>query len=322
MACAAGILALVEESTFHSIKLAKLLERFEGFYEKAMWTYLQYQQIFNVATLFISADTLPGRYWFISKNLPKKEPACSSDDISNFADALSEYYRDTQGRGHRCTVETYLRGGRQHYFFAYPDDYADTYIGHDDGGVFVKRPQKRAFEVVFVFDPLTGTIDLHAQGDRGVRARLLYIFCTVILNENPPPEPAGDHPYELNPLLTRDFQFATDPEDGIVEVRVRKIRLSLGNGKRRILLEADPQGGSQDVYDMIEEYLNVISLSNSNVNVTHAEFQIRFAPRGKGQKQHISFNVSFPNTSNLKNLNDEYRQLAEKYLKRWGIERE
>ncbi len=41
-------------------------------------------------------------------------------------------------------------------YFAYPDDYTDTFIGYDEQGQFTKRPQKRAFENVFVYDRQAG----------------------------------------------------------------------------------------------------------------------------------------------------------------------
>jgi hypothetical protein len=149
--------------------------------------------------------------------------------------------------------------------------------------------------VVFVFDPRTGTLDLHAQGDGGVRARLLYIFCRIILNENPPPEQPGEHPCELNGLLSRDFPFATDPEDGIEGVWLRRMRLSIGNAKRRIILEADPQAGPQDIFDMMADCLSPAFLSNTLVNVTQAEFQFRFASKGAESQKPMTFSVSFPN---------------------------
>jgi hypothetical protein len=321
MACEAGVRALVEEGRFHTVDLAAALDRHEGFYHKAMWAYLRHERIFNVAALFNSADSLSGGSWVRHRAMPRKLPDVSEKATRGLADALSEYYRENQGRGHRCTVETYLRAGRQHYFFAYPDDYADTYIGHDAKGEFVKRPQKKAFEVVFVYDPGEGTLELYARGDRGVKARLLYIFCSEILGENPPPEQPGDHPYELNGLLSREFAFPTDPQDGIEEVRILKMRLSLGNGRRRIILEADPQGDPHDLYDMMIEYLTETCLAHGAVNVTQAEFRFCFFDRSGERPKPSRFSITFPNNSNLKSLPEERRLLAEKYLKRWGIDR-
>jgi hypothetical protein len=321
MACEAGVRALVEEGMFHGANLSAELDQLDGFYHKAMYAYLRHERIFGIASYFHSADSLPQRYWLRHKALPRKAPDTSDAAVELLAARLSEFYRDTQGRGHRCTVETYPRGGRQHYFFAYPDDYTDTYIGHNEEGQFVKRPQKRAFENVFVYDPQRGTLDLYAQGDRVVKAHLTYIFSIVVLKENPPPEQPGDHPFELNGLRSRSFAFDADPRDGIAEVRVTKMRLSIGDGRRRITLEADPRAERGDLYDLMDEFLDAGRLARAAVNVTQAQFQFRFVPKAGEQPKPLSFNVSFPNASNLKSLPEEQRLLVEKYLKRWGIDR-
>jgi hypothetical protein len=284
MACEAGITALVEEGRLHDVDLAAELERCDGLYHKAMWAYLRHERVFKVAALFNSADSLAGRHWVKLSGLPKKAPDTSEGARRRLAEGLSEYFRENQGRGHRCTVEAFLRGGRQHYFFAYPDDYAETYIGHNDDGALVKRPQKKAFEVVFVYTPGAGTLDLYVWGDRKVKSCVAYTFSKEILGENLPPEVVREHTYELNGLLSRGFAFATDPEDGIDEVRVRKLRLSLaGNGRRRITLEADPQGPVDDIYDLIQDYLAEACQSPGAVHVTHATFQFRRVPRDDGR---------------------------------------
>src|SRR5262249_52745266 len=154
------------------------------------------------------------------------------------------------------------------YFFAYPDDYAETYIGHADNGEFVRRAQKRTFEVIFVYNSADGVVDLFAQADRRTKVELLRIFCKVILGE----DTAGrcDGPtYELDHLLSRDFPLDTDPADGVEEVRVRKLRLSLSGGGRRITLEADHRGRPEDVYDMVDEYLTEKCLSHADARVSH-----------------------------------------------------
>jgi hypothetical protein len=123
-------------------------------------------------------------------------------------------------------------------------------------------------------------------------------------------------------LKSRDFRFRTDPEDGIAEVRVRRLRLVVNsNSKRRIILEANPEAGRNDIFDMIEEYLNKTRLPMSKVSVTMVSFQFRFAPVGDERGKQFSFNVSFPDSCNLKSMPEERRGLGEKYLKEWGIDR-
>lgn len=321
MACAEGIEALVDEGRFHGEDLASKFNRMESFHEKAMYAYLNHGTIFGVASYFIAADFLSQRYWLRQKSLPRKLPDTSDGAKRVLAEQISEYYRETQGRGHHCTVETYLRGGHSYYFFAYPDDYADMYIGHDEQGQLVKRPQKQAFENIFVYDPETGTLELYVKGDRKVKSRLLYIFCSVILKENPPPDLPREHAYELNRLRSREFAFATDPEDGIEGVRILEMRLAVGSVGRRITLEAAPGGTHQDVYDMMDEYFHPELSVRENMNVTKVRFRIQFAVLGGKKPKSLSFSVSFPDSSNYKSLPEDRRLLVEKYLKRWGIDR-
>jgi hypothetical protein len=233
---------------------------------------------------------------------------------------LSDYYQQEQGRGRRCAVEHHLRGGRYHYFFAYPDDYADIYVGYGEDGGFVRRPQKRAFQVVFVYDPPEGVLDLFAQGVRRLKAVLRTIFCRVILHT----DGAGqccDPTYDLSILRSRGFQFPTDPADGIEEVRIRRLRLSLGNGARRIVLESDPARDAEDVFDMMDEYLTEKCLRHAAAIVTQVTLRFRLAPREDGRPRKFTFDVTFPDSCNLKSLPEDQRLLGEKYLKCWGIDR-
>lgn len=320
-----GIQALVDECAFHGIDICDEWRRegIESFRDRVLWVALNHPPPFQVAGIINHAHNLPPRYWRKRGNMPQRHPNVSPEAIERFRGAISAFFRQAQGRGHRCTIDSYLRVQRYHYFFAYPDDYANTYLGHDEDGQFVRRPQRPAFEVIFLYDPVDGTLELYAQGGKEVQHSLQTIFCRELLGQELPPEAPNSHPYELNGLKVRGFGFPTDPQDGVEDVRVRKLRLSvLGGHKRRLWLEADPDGGREDVYDMMEQYLNERNLPSSLVNVTTATISMKIAPLGGEKGGTVTFDVSFPNTSNLKSEKRErLRAIAEKYLKRWGIDR-
>jgi hypothetical protein len=320
-----GIQALVDECAFHDIDIASEWQRegLESFRDRVLWVALNHPHAFEVAGIINHAHNLPLRYWRKRGKMPQLQPDVSPEAIARFRGAISAYFRQAQGRGHRCTVDSYLRVERYHYFFAYPDDYANTYLGHDDGGQFVRRPQRPAFEIVFLYDPVDGTLELYAQGGKEVQHSLQTVFCRELLGEELPPEVPNSHPYELNRLRSRGFGFPTDPEDGVDDVRVRKLRLSvLGGYKRRIWLEADPDGGRDDVYEMMEQYLNEKNLPSSLVNVSVATISMRIAPLGDEKGGTVTFDVSFPDGCNLKSEKRErLRVIAEKYLKKWEIDR-
>lgn len=137
-----------------------------------------------------------------------------------------------------------------------------------------------------------------------------------------PTEDRNSHPYELNGLLSRNFQFPTQPADGIDSVRVRKMRLSVkGAPRRRITLEADPQAGVDDIYDMMEDYMNQDRLPASILNVTQVGLKFSFDPSHEDFPKSLSFELTWPNSSNLKSKPEGVRELAEKYLRQWGLDR-
>jgi hypothetical protein len=136
-----GLKILIEEGQFHGLDLAAELEQFPNYRDKALHVWLNYPRVFEVACTINHAHSLPQRYWHRRGNMPGQQPDVSPEGVGRFRDAISAYFRQTQGRGHHCTVDPYLRVNRYHYFFAYPDDYADTYLGHDEQGHFIRRPQ-------------------------------------------------------------------------------------------------------------------------------------------------------------------------------------
>jgi hypothetical protein len=303
-----------------------LIEELEGFdsrHDKAVWTYIRATDVWNLAVRFARADSLSrGRYWIKRCDIPATEPDTSPDKRAELEEALAAFYQATQARGRHCKITHYIRASGSDYFFAYLDDYADTYVTLDDEGAFDRRPERRAFELVMVYDRVHGTLEMYVRGGKKVYIPLQEIFCRVILGEEIGPENKNSHPYELNGLLSPDFQFPTDPADGIDAVRVRKMRLSVkGMPRRRITLEADPEAGVDDIYEMMDDYINQQRLPTSILNVSQVGMKFSFDPSHEDLPKSLSFDLSWPNSSNLKSKPEGVRELAEKYLRQWGLDR-
>ncbi len=178
-----GTRALIEEGRFHQLELARDLDRLDGHLNKAFWVFFHHNQVFDVAARLHRADHLSGRYWRKRKDIPKKQPDVSPEALQELANAIAAYYWETQGRGSPCRAEAYLRAGRYHYVFVYPKDYSDTFIGYDDNGRFERRPQNPAFEVIYVYDPEDGALELYVRGDKKLVSDLQELFGRAILHE-------------------------------------------------------------------------------------------------------------------------------------------
>ena len=321
LACREGIQALIAEAKQQGFDPFAVWQDCAGYHEQAMLAYLRFGPAFTNASLFYHVDRLPSRYWKRRANLPRvtpREPLLARIELQS---ALSAYFVRAQGRGQRCTVESQVREQRTHYYFSFPDDYAQNHIAHDSiTGRLRRFPHRPTFEVVFVYNPDAGTLDLFAQGGREVQRDLETLFGQIVLCQDLGPEPARP-PYELNGLKSRYFTFPTDPDDDIQEVRIRQLRLStLGKYKRRLTLEADVFADVDDIYDLMADYLNHEGLPESEYHVTQATFRIGFKQSGEDERKSLQFDVT-NKSCNLKSLREEYRKLGEKYLRRWGIDR-
>jgi len=318
LATAEGLQTLIEEGQFHGVDLTVPLGQLKGLHEKAFWVYLNQERVFTSAGRLNRADQLNGRY-LKRRLLPVKKPDISHPTRKLLADAISNFYREQQGRGEHCNVEVYLRREKIHYFFAYPADYADTVIIYTDAGSLKRQLQKAAFEVIFAYNEGSGALDLFVRGDKKVRHEMEGIFCRLILKEELPAEEPDANPFELNGLRSRDFDFPTDPEDGIQEVRVKALRLSLvGPGFGRITFESDARTKRGDIYELMDKALDHQRLNSETMNVTQATIQVTFTTSGRPKT--ITFQISYPDSCNLKDK-PEHLKIKE-CLKRWGIARE
>lgn len=322
LASAEGIRTVIDEARCSRVDITADLDARDGFLNKAFWVFLNHRDLFNRVALLDHADHLSRRYWRKRKDLPRKQPDISAQALKELGDAVGAYYRENQGRGKWCRAEHYIRANGFHYFFAYPKDYTDTFVGYDDAGRFERRRQNPAFEVVFIYDPVDGTLDLYAQGDKKLKQDLQTLFARAILHEEIGEENRNSIPYDLSGLKNRTFAFPTDPADGVTEVRVRELRLSVvGNEKKRITFEVPPKGNQGDVHDLVEQALHEERLPLAMVNVTSAVIQMRFNnTNGNGRAaKTVSFRIAVPDSCNLKDT--PHHLIARKYLKRWELER-
>jgi hypothetical protein len=254
-------------------------------------------------------DHLSSRYWRRRTDVPRVAPDTSHEARAALGHALSAYYR-REGRGEFCDVHCYLRGSR-HYFVGFPEDLSETLLGYDDGRLRAKS-HKGAFEVVFVFDPETGALDLNAQGDKEAHADLQLIFARTILKIDLPPDSGQPPPFRLDRLKQRGFAFPTDPADGVREVRVKALRLRV-LGDAKLTFDAGPWRKRIDVYDVMERALDGQRLPLSNIDVDAVTLQMVFDFE---RRKTLTFDM-FQDACNLRE--EPEHVVAKRCLRRWEI---
>ncbi len=311
MASEGGIKTLVEEGndTHHKANLAEVFAAQESRLGMVFLAFLDYPEIFAVASLFRHADTLP-QSWRKRADLPAAEPMTDKKTTEALGQAISQYYVTHQGRGRVCQVDHYRRGDLL-YWFAYPEDYPIRSLVYDAREHLRRSTQRPAFEVVFVYSQSERSLDTWVRGDKKTLADLQRLWL------GPPPETGLV--YRLQGLINRDFPLTLLPEDGVLEARVTRLRLRMvAWGGQHLTLEAGARQTPHAIYDVLDQLAAVPAFSRDLLRVVAATFRIVFRGSAGQAGPVLVFNVSEPDSCSLKS--DPADVVAKKLLRRWGID--
>jgi len=320
MAYARGVEAILEEAAFRDLDWTDRFAQMSNHYERALRTFLDEPDLFYVAGHFEEMDRVGS--WqrrTIYKNL---EPKVERADLDTLATAIARLYKK-QGRGRYCAVDNYLRKyPERHCYFVYPEDHPVTEPSFDNNGKLQQVPRRPVFEIIFVYRPVEGVLELSAGGNRDHKEDLMTALCQTILGLDDLPEEDPQPDYDLSGLKNHEIAFPTDPEDGVESVDVKMLRLDLpGTRSRRITFEANPsRHAPRELHDLMAEALNQENVPLDSVHVARARLRFTFAARNGSRQKTLTFEIAHPNRCTLKD--DRHDQVAKKYLKRWHIARE
>jgi hypothetical protein len=133
LSCQKGIKAIIDQAEQHmrqqheSLSLfTEKLSALRNHYERAMITFLEFNDIWKTAMYFYHADTL-STYWRKRKDLPNIPASVDEGSVRYLAESMNDFFYRKHGRGKNCMVETFRRGELD-YFFCYPEDYSQQAI--------------------------------------------------------------------------------------------------------------------------------------------------------------------------------------------------
>lgn len=299
LACEGGIQAILDDAEFWGEESALLegMAASKSFHERAFWIFLEHRKYWGVANAFFHADSIHTRFWRKRINLPKSPANVGLENIELLEKNLVKFFHDKEGRGNNCKVDCYKRG-KLDYFFAYPEDYPQNRM------VWKQRELKRqaetpAFEIIYIFDPEEGTLEVYLDGSRKIVPELQTIFSGAILDFELTGDEQDNRVYELNKLKMPEGGFQYSPESGITCVAVKKLRLKMVSTNQRITLEADPSQNSQVVYEMLDKLKK--SYPIDSLVVTQVGIIVTFAASANRSKPKTrTFDISWPNSCSLK----------------------
>jgi hypothetical protein len=245
------------------------------------------------AALFLHADNVSPSYWKKRNDLPSVPANVETDDVEALARSISEYFSTREGRGKNCKVESYRRN-QKYYFFAYPEDFAQSAIEWV-GGSLKNQAHHPAFEIIFVYCESEGSLDIYAPRNSKAVADLQSLFAQHILKLPALAKGKIDsRVYELNPVTEPSFAFKIEPASGIEKVLVTRLRATLkSDKKRRITVEADAYKNSNAVYDLLD------TLKLPDYFVTQVTIKVAFESVRNAKAKTKTVNITYPNSCAL-----------------------
>ncbi|GHT28381.1 hypothetical protein FACS18942_08750 [Planctomycetales bacterium] len=282
----------------------------KNLYTKAMSAWLTHREIFDRAVRFYEMDSLS--WWRKRADLPKITPTFDETVKENLEDELEQFFSTKQGRGFVCTAEMFARSNGTYYFYAYPDDYVEDALVHNESGDLVPQTIRKTFELVFAYDSVEGTSDLCAKVPKKLKEELEAIFLNCIFAISLQKEEG--HTFNLAMLLNPDFTLHTRPEHH-VKARVVSLTLALANKDEITFI-------SKRLHTASEMAMGSIKLTPSikDAVVKKAKFRFEFLNPETKKTKTLTFDVGVPLSCSLKNKQPNLIETVHHYLKEWRIE--
>jgi len=213
----------------------------------------------------------------------------------------------------------------------YREGRPEDMLGFDAKSKLRRRIVKPVFEAALTYEAETGVIEVVANTLED-RKDLTAFMARDLLGIDFKEKHIPLREYDLSMLL-KPFDFPTDPEDGIMSVTVKEIRLmDVSAPEERVTLEA-MSGAKRTVWEMADDFFlsggypklasgheTIGRMSSPGWIITRARFTIKFHPGPEGGRgKSLTLTVTMPHGCNLKDMTPHERLIGEKYLRRWGI---
>jgi len=321
LATDAGVQLLQDEANLRAVPWLADLDGARNEHERVMVAFLRDRSLVQHIADCMSIDRFTDSRWW-RRFVGKRLVVADSDEAKKRLSAQVREVFKRDGKGKRCYVESFERKAPLRLcFHAYPESLPKTDLGYDDNGQFRRQSRRTAFELVFVYKPEEGLLEMVTPGSKDQKEALASAFCKIILGLQDVPAANQKPPFDLAKLKDRNFEFKCRPEDGIARIGVRQMRLDLpGNGRRRLTVAAPPTPKEPAaVHDLLRDAVNSSNFPLADLHVGQVQITAQFKPKTRGKGKTVTFDVTYPDRCNLKDTGHD--QILKQCLMRSEIAR-
>ncbi len=309
---------VIETASEYNDVLPPEFDDFKKRYDKAMYLYLNYPDVWQKSLLFMTADRLYANSWYHGIYLPKIEPNVSKEAIRRLEDNCAAHFWQAQHRGDSCDIRYIKRANGIHYFYVYLNNYpelVDTWESAD-GTARKKRIQREesfSFNVVFAYNQNLGRLDTSCKGGLKHAKQLEKEFCEHILDYELKESEIVKKVYAVDQLKYRKNQPRPNPRLGVIRARIAEIDLYFLYMKNR----HDRKSYGRDepdsaFYDSIDRETNPRNVHMNLLRCTWVKLELTVML--DGMEQILTMEIR-PGNCKISSENETLRHIGEEYLK-------
>jgi hypothetical protein len=305
----------------HDEKIVAALAAMANHHERSLWILLHHEDTFREAEELLFFDHYSeGARARHFRTQPDRPVSRGRDDVAKFQDSICRYFRRKEGSGASCHVEFVDReaeGSTQVtiYVEGLPDHVME-FVEQN----FRRRISFPAKEAAVVYEPTLGKVSTVVRGGRAAHELLREAFARCLLKIEPKFDALIPQPFRLDELAKAPT-LAPEPELGVTSARVRKLKLApRSHDKGSLVLEAPAGKPEISAFDLANLWLKGGSSACRKFSVLHATIALHLAPvPGRAKARTINVELTKPNTSNLKDMSEADRAIAEAHIEKWQL---
>jgi hypothetical protein len=299
----------------YGIKLAEEFSenKMKGPFDRVMWVYLEHKALFKYTLKYIQVISTSGTRDFLIEI--KKDYKTNQNKLGAFKESVIKHYKG-RGRGDKCIIDDYYRNEdiEQYCYYIFHEDCIKSELKFNEkGDDVVRNPQHRIFENVFFFEPKTGNLRIHANGEKNTE-KLADLFCKHMLGLDGRPN-MDTKIYNMSKILENpDFEF--DNEASIKKVHVTEIVCDMGNNEEVILKTKNKARKELLLLERLHMAVTSYGIGQSSAEITKLRFHVEFAKQEGFRKKTRTREIALPNRTDL--TDDSYDNIIRRHIeKKW-----
>jgi len=313
---------LLEELRHQNPELVAAWAKVETRLDKIVWTYLHARAAFQEAVIFARADDLAkSMYWRKWQGVTCGQFSASDDRIDALKQSLIDHH-SVEFRGDVCEIHAYTRKNGAKYLFAYLPDWPENFMVFNREGELESLDLPTAFNILYVFTPATGSLEIIASGGQSaqleLRRRFYQAMTQTEVEDIDPERPT----YSLDHLLEEGFDF-TGHEPAKAE-RVEVSRLLVyprveGFNLEGLQLRIRKGTTWRKSIENLDKMLTAVDLSRAQLTIEEIWIRIQCTRNGQKRPRMINLRVT-PRACNLKSIDDDdLQEIGQNCLEAWKI---